>query len=55
MIIWIGNRTSEEISLKEKISNTLREILLNEKDLDEVTSKEIRTKLEKKLEIDFSK
>ncbi|ODM91974.1 Protein phosphatase Slingshot [Orchesella cincta] len=47
--------TSEEITLKEKISSALREILLNEKDLDEVTSKEIRTKLETKLQIDFSK
>ncbi|CAL8129737.1 unnamed protein product [Orchesella dallaii] len=46
--------TSEEITLKEKISSALREILLNEKDLDEVTSKEIRTKLETKLQIDFT-
>jgi len=47
--------SSDELSFQEKISSTLREILVSEKDLDEVTSKEIRTKLEHKLKTDLSK
>lgn len=47
-------RSSDELSFQERISSSLREILMSERDLDEVTSKEIRKKLEHRLHVDLS-